>query len=188
VKTPKPMKLGHDFFARPAELVAEELIGKILVHRIRGRERRARIVETEAYLGPHDLAAHSSKGLTKRTQVLFGPPGRAYVYLIYGIHQMLNLVAHKEGGGAAVLIRAAEPLDGWEANLTGPGNLAKGMHITPAENGMDATGEKLFVIDDAQRPAVARTKRVGVDYAKHWKDEALRFYEPGNESVSRRPR
>ena len=85
-------KLGHSFFGRPAIDLAEDLIGKILVHRVCDHEYKARIVETEAYLGPQDLASHASKGRTKRTEVMFGPPGRAYVYLIYGIYDMFNVV------------------------------------------------------------------------------------------------
>ncbi|MDB5303763.1 MAG: DNA-3-methyladenine glycosylase, partial [Phycisphaerales bacterium] len=90
-------KLRHSFFKQPAIDLAPALIGKILVRRADGKEYRARIVETEAYLGPHDLAAHSSKGRTRRTEVMFGPAGRAYVYFIYGMHEMLNIVAGKTG-------------------------------------------------------------------------------------------
>src|SRR5437667_11863719 len=113
--------LTHSFYNRPAIDVARDLIGKILVRRTRGKELRARIVETEAYIGPHDLACHSSKGRTARTDVMFGPTGRAYVYFIYGMYEMFNIVCGHEGSAQAVLLRAAEPLDGWHADLSGPG-------------------------------------------------------------------
>ena len=92
-------RLNRSFFQRPAEDVARALIGKILVRRVAGKLFRARLIETEAYLGPDDLASHASKGRTPRTEVLFGPPGRAYVYLIYGLHEMLNVVAGAVGQG-----------------------------------------------------------------------------------------
>ena len=92
-------RLTQSFFQRPAEDVARALIGKILVRRLPGKLLRARLIETEAYLGPDDLASHASKGRTRRTEVLFGPPGRAYVYLIYGLHEMLNVVAGDAGQG-----------------------------------------------------------------------------------------
>lgn len=104
------MKLRRSFFRRPATEVARALIGKILVRHIHGKAFQARVVETEAYLGPHDLASHASKGRTRRTEVLFGPAGRAYVYLIYGMYEMLNVVAGGVGEAQAVLIRAAKPL------------------------------------------------------------------------------
>ena len=99
-------KLPRAFYDRDTIVVARELLGKWLVHVSGGTERIGRIVETEAYLGPHDLAAHSSKGLTERTKVMFGPPGHAYVYLIYGMYYCMNVVTEREGHAAAVLIRA----------------------------------------------------------------------------------
>src|SRR5512147_2864114 len=106
-------KLGHAFFCRDAGTLARDLIGAVLVHRMRGREYRTRIVETEAYVVLHDLASHSSKGQTKRTEAMLGPAGHAYVYLIYGMYEMFNIVAGKRSSGQAVLVRSAEPLDGW---------------------------------------------------------------------------
>ena len=114
-------KFSYAFYRRDAETLARDLIGAVLVHRRRGREYQARIVETEAYVGPHDLASHSSKGRTKRTEVMFGPAGHAYVYLIYGMHEMFNIVSGKRNSGQADLVRFAEPLDGWQVNLSGPG-------------------------------------------------------------------
>ena len=180
-------KLPRPFYAREAEDLAHDLIGTILVHRIDGQEHRGRVVETESYVGCHDLACHASKGRTARTEVMFGPAGHAYVYLIYGIHDMLNIVSGDVGVAQAVLIRAAEPLDGWAANLSGPGNLAKGFGITRRDNGVDLTGEKLFLLAsrDPAPPRIVRTRRIGVDYAKEWKDAPLRFIDADSPAVSR---
>ncbi len=171
-------KIGRTFYQQNAVAVAKGLIGAVLVHRVRGRQYRARIVEAEAYVGPHDLASHSSKGRTKRTEVMFGPAGHAYVYLIYGMYDMFNIVAGKTGSGQAVLIRAAEPLDGWKADLSGPGRLTRALRITRFHNGLDLAGDKLFLLrDPSLRPKIGRTRRIGVDYAKEWKDAKLRFVE-----------
>jgi len=181
-------KLRSEFFHQSAPDFARSVLGVIMVRRVDGELRRARVVEAEAYLGPKDLASHSSKGRTKRTDVMFGPPGRAYVYFIYGMHQMLNVVCGREGDAHAVLLRAAEPLDGWEANLTGPGLLARGFGITAADNRMDLTGGDLyFVADPAYVPRVIRSKRVGVDYAGRWKDRLLRYID-ANSPVAKRLR
>jgi DNA-3-methyladenine glycosylase len=115
---------------------------------------------------------------------MFGEAGHAYVYFIYGMHDMLNIVCAGVGNAQAVLVRAAEALAGWEANLSGPGRLARGMRITRKENGVDLTGEELFLVDDGQRPNVARTKRIGVDYSGEWKDELLRFIDVESRHVS----
>src|SRR5881398_784235 len=107
-------KLPRGFYDRETVLVARDLLGKHLVHRVAGVERVGRIVEVEAYLGPHDLAAHSAKGLTERTKVMFGPPGHAYVYMIYGRYCCMNVVTEREGLASAVLLRAIEPVTGIE--------------------------------------------------------------------------
>jgi DNA-3-methyladenine glycosylase len=170
--------LKKSFFARPVVTVAQDLIGAILVRRQGGRTLRARITETEAYLGPEDLASHASKGRTKRTEIMFGPPGRAYVYLIYGIYEMFNVVTGRKGEAQAVLIRGAEPLDGWEADLSGPGKLARAMAITRAENGVDVTqGDLTFSRGESGKRLLATGPRVGVDYAKEWKDKPYRFLD-----------
>jgi len=171
-------KLDHSFFARPAIELAPELIGSILVRRVRGREFQARIVETEAYVGPHDLACHAAKGRTRRTEVMFGPAGRAYVYLIYGMYDMLNIVASDIDDPQAVLIRGAVPLDGWQADLSGPGKLTRALKITRAQNGLDLTGDRLFLLrDPAYQPQLVTTRRIGIDYAREWRDALLRFVE-----------
>jgi DNA-3-methyladenine glycosylase len=171
-------KLPRSFFQQPATELARALIGKILVRHIHGKALQARIVETEAYLGPHDLASHTSKGRTRRTEVMFGPAGRAYVYLIYGMYEMFNVVAGSPGEAQAVLIRAAKPLNGWKADLSGPGRLTRAFQITRAEYGLDLTGDQLYFLDDpAYQARVISTKRIGIDYAREWKDAPLRFLE-----------
>ncbi len=173
-------RLTQSFFQRPAEDVARALIGKILVRRWRGKLFRARLIETEAYLGPDDLASHASKGRTGRTEVLFGPPGRAYVYLIYGLHEMLNVVAGARGQGQGVLIRAADPLDDWKADFSGPGRLTRALQITRLQNGLDVIGAELHFLDNPDdRSAVQSTKRIGIDYSLQWKDAPLRFVDAG---------
>src|ERR1043165_3826989 len=133
----KPTSLPQSFFEQSAIDVSIGLLGTVMMKRVGKTIRRARVVETEAYLGPKDLASHSSKGRTARTEVMFGPAGRAYVYFIYGMHEMFNIVGGQIGDAQAVLIRAAEPLDNWQADLTGPGKLARAFHITRKDNGKD---------------------------------------------------
>src|SRR5262249_30065992 len=111
------------FFDRPADKVARELLGKALIRRICGRDHTLIVTETEAYLGPHDLACHSARGCTARTETMFGPPGTLYIYLVYGLHCMLNIVTGPEGYAAAVLVRGA-------GRLTGPGRLARTLAIS----------------------------------------------------------
>lgn len=179
-------KLDQSFYAKPAIDLAQDLVGKILVRRVRRKEFRARIVETEAYVGAHDLACHASKGRTNRTEVMFGPPGRAYVYLIYGMYDMFNIVAADVDDPQAVLIRAAEPI-GWSADLSGPGKFARGLMITRTDNGLDLTGDRLFVMDDLSKPPpLIATPRIGIEYAKEWKHELLRFYDSASNAVSGR--
>ena len=180
-------KLRHPFYQRGAEKLARGLIGAILVRHSRGKEYRARIVETEAYIGPHDLASHSSKGRTIRNEVLFGPAGRAHVYLIYGMYEMFNIVAGKTGSGQAVLIRAAEPLDDWKVDLSGPGKLTRALKITRSVNGMDLTRGALYIVHDPDyRPRIKRSKRVGVEYAGEWKNKLLRFIDDKSKAVTHR--
>src|SRR5687767_10287981 len=180
-------RLRRTFYRRPASELAPALLGKILVHCVNGRQLAARIVETEAYVGEHDLACHAAKGRTKRTEVMFGPAGFSYVYLIYGMYPMLNIVSGERGVAEAVLIRAAEAI-GWEADLSGPGKLCREMRITLADNALDLTkSDKLFLIDDGARatPRIATSKRIGVDYAGEWKDALLRFYDADSKAVSK---
>lgn len=179
-------RLQSPFFAQSALRLSAQLPGTILVKRVGDRLRRARLVEVEAYVGPRDLASHSSKGRTARTEVMFGAAGRAYVYFIYGMYWMFNVVAGRIGHAHAVLVRAAEPLDGWDADLTGPGRLARAFRITGDHNGLALTGDDFhFEADSAYRSRVVRSKRIGVDYAGPWKDKLYRFVDVRNPIAAR---
>jgi DNA-3-methyladenine glycosylase len=182
-----PGKLPRDFYDRDTVAVARELLGKCLVHRSNGVTRVGRIVEVEAYLGPHDLAAHSARGLTQRTRIMFGPPGHAYVYLIYGMYCCMNVVTQAEGRASAVLLRAVEPVRNVEGRTQGPGLLCKAMGIDRRLNGHDLTSTDFYVADDGAnaRIAIIKRPRVGVDYAGHWARRLLRFYIRGNPFISR---
>ena len=181
-------KLGRTFYDRDTMAVARELLGTYLVHAWRGVERIGRIVEVEAYLGSHDLAAHSSKGLTERTKVMFGPPGHAYVYLIYGMYCCMNVVTEKEGHGSAVLLRAIEPVKNVAGRTQGPGLLCQAMHIDQRLNAHDLLSDDFYIAASARcEPLViVKRPRVGVGYAGYWARRHLRFYLKGNSFVSRR--
>ena len=150
--------------------------------------RVGRIVEVEAYLGPHDLAAHSARGLTERTSVMFGPPGHAYVYLIYGIHHCMNVVTEREGHASAVLLRAIEPVLNVDGRTQGPGLLCRAMQINKRFNGHDLLSDDLFIAAPGQAAAFVTVKRprIGVEYAGHWARRHLRFYIKGNPYISRK--
>ena len=175
--------LPRSFYDRDTILVATELLGKYLVH----GDRVGRVVEVEAYLGPHDLAAHSSKGLTERTKTMFGPPGHAYVYMIYGMYYCMNVVTEREGHASAVLLRAVQPVSNVDSRTQGPGLLCKAMGIDKRLNGHDLLSKDFFIASPS-KPAVftvVKRPRVGVDYARHWAKRHLRFYIKGNPYVSR---
>ena len=181
-------KLPRRFYNRDTTQVAQDLLGKLLVRRSDGVTRIGRIVEVEAYLGPHDLAAHTSKGLTPRTRAMFGPPGHAYVYLIYGMHHCINVVTEPDGTGAAVLLRAIEPIRNIEGKTSGPGLLCKAMGVTMQDYGHDLCSPDFYIAEDpaATPPAIVARPRVGVDYAGEWAAKPLRFYIEGNRRVSRK--
>jgi DNA-3-methyladenine glycosylase len=181
-------KLPRAFYDRDTTTVARELLGKYLIHVSRGAERIGRIVEVEAYLGPHDLAAHSARGLTERTRIMFGPPGHAYVYMIYGMYFCMNVVTEREGHASAVLLRAVEPVANVAERTQGPGLVCRAMRIDKRLNGHDLTG-KNFYIAAPTRPEpfiIVKRPRVGVDYAGHWARRHLRFYIKENPFVSKR--
>jgi len=180
--------LPRSFYERDAISVAHELLGKHLVHDDGNTTRIGRIVEVEAYLGPHDLAAHSARGRTLRTEVMFGPPGHAYVYLIYGIYNCMNVVVEPEGVAAAVLLRALEPVRGVSERTAGPGLLCRAMVIDRRHNGMDLKGPTLCIEAPmtAEPFRIVKRPRIGVDYAGHWARRLLRFYIKGNPFISRR--
>ena len=193
------MKLKRQFFQRPTLEVARNLIGKVLVRRVRGRNLAGKIVETEAYVGPHDLACHASKGKTSRTSIMFEKGGCAYVYMIYGFYFCLNAVTEAEDYPAAVLIRAVEPLDHlnvmWkfrkypdrDTNIaSGPGKLCMAMSIDKGLNGKNLLGTTIWIEDRKLDPGpVLNSPRVGVDYAGEYKDKPWRFYVANNPHVSR---
>ncbi|MGH7907060.1 MAG: DNA-3-methyladenine glycosylase [Candidatus Binataceae bacterium] len=195
-------KLPREFYARPVLTVARECVGKVIVHRSFDGDAAGRIVEAEAYRGPLDLAAHSARGLTPRTAAMFGPPGYAYIYLLYGISWALNLVAAGEGEPHAVLVRAIEPVAGLELmasrrrkasdsrELTnGPGKLTQALGINGDDYGRDLCGPELF-LKTYDQPAgiIGRSPRINVGYSGAWSLKPWRFYERGNRYVSVRPR
>jgi DNA-3-methyladenine glycosylase len=181
-------KLAREFYDRDPVEVAHALLGALLVHVCAGVPRIGRIVEVEAYLGPHDLAAHSARGLTPRTRVMFGPPGHAYVYLIYGIYHCMNVVTQAEGLASAVLLRALEPVANLPGRTQGPGLLCRAMDIDKRLHGHDLVSDDFYIAaeDDPPRFTMTKRPRIGVDYAGVWARRLLRFYVKGNPYVSRR--
>jgi DNA-3-methyladenine glycosylase len=182
--------LPRSFYERPTARVARELLGKVIVRadKTSGRARLARIVEVEAYLGERDQASHARRGPTPRAAIMFGPPGHLYTYLIYGIYVCANFVSHEDGVAGAVLIRAAACMEnGDPTELRGPGKLCRGLGIALADKGLDLTAptSSLFVVEDgAARLKVARSPRIGVEYAGAWAARPLRFFVAGHPSVS----
>jgi DNA-3-methyladenine glycosylase len=182
--------LKEAWFHRDARVVARALIGCLLVHEIDEETVRvAKIVETEAYRGPEDLACHAKAGLTARTRSLLGDPAHAYVFLVYGMHDCFNLTCLRAGAGHAVLIRAAEPVAGLEpGSLRGPGRFARAMGITRAIDGSGVTGPPIYVCPRRTRPKIGVSARVGVAYAGEWADVLWRFFDAGSREVSRPPK
>lgn len=194
----EPPKVGREFYARPVLQVARAMVGKVLVSRTSEGETRGRIVEVEAYRGPEDRAAHSYGGRrTPRTDVMFGAAGHAYVFLLYGLHWHLNAVTGFEGQPEAVLVRAVEPIAGLSLmsarrgvaadrpELTnGPGKLCAAFGIAARHYGIDLTGSELFLLE-APKVRVARSPRIGVDYAGAWAARPWRFFDPRSRYVSR---
>ena len=171
--------LPSNFYASNTLKVSQELLGCFLVRQYRGKVWRAMITETEAYHGEDDLASHASRGRTPRTEVMYGDPGRAYVYMIYGMYYCLNIVTEKKDFPAAVLIRGVK-IERVDYNKTnGPGKLCKFLKIDRKLNGWNLTkGEKLWIEKRAQKiklPKITKSKRIGVDYAKHCKEYLWRF-------------
>ncbi len=203
------MKLKREFYSRPTLDVAKDLLGKNLVHRVDGEKLVGKIVEAEAYIGPIDKAAHSYYKKTKRNEVMFGPPGHAYVYRIYGVYNCMNTITQKEGEGTGVLIRAVEPVENIEImahnrygmsiedlekrqilNLTnGPGKLCIAMGITNKNNnGMDLCGDTLWIEEAAEDETfeIIEATRVNIDYAEEAIHFPWRFYIKDNPFVSKK--
>jgi DNA-3-methyladenine glycosylase len=174
--TSGPAILQRSYFAQPTLRVARSLIGKYLVRSIDGRLLAGKIVEVEAYVGQEDKACHASKGKTQRTDVLFGPPGIAYVYLIYGMHHCLNVVTEREEFPSAVLIRAID-IDG--KLVDGPGRLCRALQIDRRLNRVDLTiGASIWFEDrevSVERKDIGTHPRIGVGYAGEWAQKPWRF-------------
>ena len=179
---------GKSFYEADPVHVASALLGSFLcrVHPEQGL-LVGRIVETEAYRGEEDLACHASKGKTPRTEVMYGEPGQAYVYLIYGMYHMLNVVVWPQGDPAAVLIRALEPVAGVEGSTDGPGKLSRAFEIDSTFNGRDLTQPPLFITPGQQpsRSDIVTQARVGIDYAGEWARRPWHFSIRGNGFVSK---
>ena len=193
-----PVKIARAFYEQPTVQVARQLLGKYLVREHPHGKTVGRIVETEAYVGGRDLACHASRGRTARTEIMFGPAGHAYVYLIYGMYHCLNIVTEAIDHPSAVLIRAVEPVEGVnlmkrrrqtdeQRNLaSGPGKLCQAFGIDKTLNGADLLEDAIYVEDRGEpAPKILATPRIGVDYAGKWKDKPWRFLIRGNEFVSK---
>jgi DNA-3-methyladenine glycosylase len=189
------------FYERPVLRVARDLIGAVLVHRSADGVAAGRIVETEAYRGPADRAAHSAGGRrTERTEAMWGPPGRAYMFMLYGVHWAFNVVVGGEGQPHAVLVRAVEPLPPLELmgrrrgmpatrrELTnGPGKVCAALGLDRGHYGVELSSRTLYIAPGLRGP-VGRGPRINVDYAGAWARKPWRFYERGNRYVSVAPR
>jgi DNA-3-methyladenine glycosylase len=186
------------WFDRSAADVAPELLGAFLIHETPLGRVAGRIVEVEAYLGPEDLAAHSSHGRTQRNAAMFGEPGHLYVYLVYGMHHCANIVCGPDTKPEAVLLRAAEITEGEDLARSrrgqvpatrlaaGPGNLASAFDIDRRLNGADLVDGSVRLAPGSPPVAIERTGRIGVEYAGDWTDRPLRFVIPDDPHRSRR--
>lgn len=166
-------RLSRKFFDRPTLVVAQELLGKFLVRKIGNKKVEVMITETEAYFGHDDLASHAARGRTKRTEIMFGEPALAYVYMIYGMYFCLNFVTEKKDFPAAVLIRGGE-------NVNGPGRLCRNFKIDKKLNGEDIVkSNKLWVEDRGitiKPSQIKKSKRIGIHYAQEYQHKLWRFY------------
>mgnify|MGYP000907705268 FL=1 len=194
-------RLELSFYQRNSVLLAQKLLGKYLIRNIGGDRIMTKIVETEAYMGPEDKAAHSyNNRRTQRTEVMFGRPGKAYVYMIYGMYYCLNIVAGEEEIPEAVLIRGVEPIEGIEIlkqnrkikgkqinNLTnGPGKLCEALAIDKSLNGSDLVfRNEIYILDSKEKPDIVKSKRINIDYAEEYVNKLWRFYIRDNIFVSR---
>lgn len=191
-------KLGRDFYDRDTLVVARDLLGKVLVRRLDGQRVAGRIVETEAYLGPTDVASHAQRGPESKAAPMFGAPGHAYVYFTYGMHYCFNCVTEPVGSGTGVLIRAVEPLDGVDVmrqrrgetiddlNLTnGPAKLCQALGVGKDQNTADLTGPELWLEDGPGPKHVETSARVGISRGR---EHQYRFYDADSRYVSAHPK
>lgn len=184
-------RLPPRFYAVDGEVLARSLLGTCIVHVIGpGDVRVARIVETEAYRGPTDRACHARFGSTPRTRALLGPPGHAYVFLVYGMHECFNVVGLREGAGHAALVRAVEPVFGIapDARTDGPGRLTRSLGLDRDHDGASLLGDALFLARGRRPARVGTSARVGVAYAGAMAEEPWRFFDEDSDRVSRPPR
>jgi DNA-3-methyladenine glycosylase len=195
-------KIPRKFYNQPTIKVAKLLLGKFLIRKIGKKIISGKIVETEAYVGPNDLASHASRGKTPRNAPMFGPPGYSYVYLVYGLNYCFNVVTEVNDYPAAVLLRALEPSEGTDLmfkrrktakndmDLTnGPGKLCQALQIDKSLNNIDLTGNILWLEDrgvNIKPSKIISKKRIGVDYAGKYKNKPWRFYLKGNKFVSKK--
>jgi DNA-3-methyladenine glycosylase len=177
--------LPRSFYERDTVAVAQALLGATLVRQVGPTRRAGRIVETEAYVGPDDLACHARTGPGGRAAVMYGPAGVAYVYLIYGMHHCLNAVTEREGYPGAVLIRGLEPVVGIAGRTDGPGRICRELGIDRAMNGARLAPPGLWIEAGEPAEAVASGRRIGVEYAREWAERPWRFWIPGSRWVSR---
>ncbi|MCK4634793.1 MAG: DNA-3-methyladenine glycosylase [Candidatus Aenigmarchaeota archaeon] len=184
------MKLPRKFYSRRTDAVARDLLGSILVHQIGDKKLSGKIVETEAYFGKNDPGSHACRRMTPRNRIMFGKPGFAYVYFVYGNYYCLNFTTEKEGTAGAVLIRALEPIQGKDEmfrrrkkeDLTsGPGKLTQALGITREHNGLDLVGKNLYVLERKRPEKIVTTTRIGI---KEGSELKLRFYIKENKFVS----
>ena len=193
--------LPRSFYARNVLEVAHDVVGAVLVHRSASGVAQGRIVEVEAYSGPEDLAAHSAGGRrTRRNEAMWGPPGHAYIFLLYGVHWAFNIVTGGEGEPHAVLVRAIEPLPPYELMSSrrgmsemrreitgGPGRVCAALGLDRTQYGIDLCGDVLYLMR-GERGRIGRSPRINVDYAGSWAKKRWRFFERGNRYVSVAPR
>ena len=171
--SPRGKRLFRSFYERPTLEVAEDVIGKYIVFENYGSRKSARIVEVEAYIGEDDPACHASRGMTKRNALMYGRGGFAYVYFIYGMYHCLNFVTESRGFPAAILLRAAEPCEGFDFSqdsakkiLSGPGKFCRAFEINLGHNGLDLTNGPLYLQDRGTGANIAKTPRIGISTAK----------------------
>ncbi len=187
--------MTRSFYARPTLEAAPDLLGKYIVYHSPAGKLSAKIVEVEAYIGQDDPACHAARGRTRRNAVMFGPPGFAYIYFVYGMYHCLNFVTEPEGFPAAVLLRAAEPVEGEKIMsrlspgnsgcdlLNGPGKFCRSFGLTRDQNGLDLTGNQMYVEDRAVVVSqIGRSTRVGVTNGA---DRQWRFYDKDSDAVSK---
>lgn len=191
-----PTQLSHTFYNQSTLKVAEKIIGKYIVYNSPFGKLSARIVEVEAYIGEGDPACHAARGKTKRNEIMFGKAGFSYLYLIYGMYNCLNFVTEKDGFPAAVLLRGAEPDEGFEIMinnnpkkkssriLAGPGLFCKAFGLTTKQSGIDLTNEQLYVESRSNKIVeIVRTNRIGISEGK---ELLWRFYDKNSDSISKK--